>query len=346
MEASFSDWDAGPGSRQSNLQDFVLLPGLVPNLQHLVLIAPTCCLVAEQHLGCLQKLTALQQLDLVIASNGKWQHNTLECLQHLPNLESLMLKVTSMGHKPFLLPPSFGTLTSLTCLALWRAPCEGDSIYSTSNIANSVSKLTRLVDLSFGNVIDEFPVALARLTELIHFRLEGCIDFGWLSLSEHLDNDPSSKQHVEEVDVAMLTPAANWLRTCEALACLPNLTDISFDDVDLSLVSTDQWAFSNTVTCLSFSGCDMSSLPAALFSVTSLQDLTLAWNCFPLPAGPYLEHLTRLDFCGGPMLKLSQALREATSLCELTLLQSDFGVHGNALKAVLPKGCMCDILYD
>lgn len=347
LAACFSEWHlhqpAGSCGTHDNQQALALLPEHLPNLRTLTLIAPSCCLVAEQSLGCLQTLTALQRLDLVIVSDGTWHHTTLEWLQHLPELVSIDLDVRGMGHRPLLLPPSLETLTELTLLALKRASPEDDYHYSTNNIAETVSKLTGLVHLSFTNVIDQFPADLSGLTNLESFTLEGIDEVQWPSLANCAVSSQGCNQDTEG---AMVTPAADWLRTCQALACLPRLSEICFDEVDLS-DSYDHWALSNRLTSLSLVGCELSFLPGALVSLTALRELILAWNSFSeLPTGPYLARLTELDLTGVPLLDFPKALCKALSLHVLGVPKMDMNAYGSALKAILPQACKLNDFND
>lgn len=329
-----------------------MLPGLVPNLQRLILTAPPSCLVAEQNLGCLQQLTELRLLHLVIASDGTWQRDTLECLQHLQQLLSLKVDVRGLRNRPLLLPPSLGTLTRLKCLVLRRGPSAHDCLYNTTNIVEAVSSLTCLANLTFTNVIDEFPAALSGLTNLRSVMLEGTQEEDWPSLS---DDDASSasprgytQEAVGDIEVTMVTPA-NWLRTCQTLACLPYLSDICFNDVDLSNISETHWVFSSHLTCLALCDCELTCMPVALVSLTSLRELNIAWNpLLGLPAGPYLERLTRLDLCGPPcsLHELPQALCKSSMLHELDITTSGIAAYNSALKAVLPPECNLDISSD
>lgn len=340
LAASFSEWHthrpAGHCPRHVSHQGLASLPEHVPNLQTLILIASPCCLVAEHDLKCLQILTALRQLDLLIASNGTWQHDTLEWLQHLQRLEALDIDVRGMGQRPLLLPPSFGTLTRLTYVALRRGPSKDDPRYNTTNIAESVSKLTCLEILNFANVIDQFPTALAGPTKLQTVRLEGTDPEDWPSLSNYFNCEPNEKDDIG----ALVLPTPNWLSTCQALAALPYLATVSFDDVDLADIRQDQWAFSNHLTSLSLVGCHLESLPAALVSLTSLQYLVLAYNPLDiLPAGPYLANLTELNLCDTLVHELPKALCKASSLCKVWVPSSGLDTYGDTLKAILPPEC-------
>ena len=300
--------------------------------------------MAEQNLGVLGELKGLQHLHLVIASNGNWQQDTLDWLQPLSMLSELDLSVRGMGHRPLLLPASFGALRGLAVLDLTRESSGGDFSYSTSNISEVVSKLISLRRLSLKGIVDQFPGALSNLTNLEFCALEGADDGEWPRLG---DESAPLLDYPGEQYVTMIMPAPHWLLTCQALACLPHLTDISLDTVDLSRVSKDDWAFSTHLQSLSLAECGMDYLPTALLALTSLLDLSIAYNpVTELPAGPYLKHLTSLDLCGISFPEVPQALCKASSLQILEFLESGMAECGSLLEAMLPQGCRLELLDD
>ena len=230
-------------------------------------------------------------------------------------LSELDISVRGMGHRPLLLPASFRALRRLAVLDLTRESSGEAFSYSTLNISEVVSKLKFLRRLSLNGIIDHFPATLSKLANLQFVALEGSDKGKWPRLG---DESALLFGRPGELFVTLIIPAPhwfNWLLTCQALACLPHLTDISLDAVDLYQVSKDDWAFSTHLQSLPLAECGMDYLPTALLALTSLVDLSLAYNPLTeLPVGPYLKHLISLDLWDISFPEVPQALCKASSL--------------------------------
>ena len=273
------------------------LPALMPNLRHLNLTCERSFMVAEQDLSSLQILTHLQTLRLNMASNGRWDYETMSPLQHLTALKRLDSWVK--GLSTMFLAPELGKLTRLTSLSL-RQPWsyKSASTYDSHRAGTVIGCLTSLQELTLQCLVDRIPPAFSGLQHLLRLTLSG-VGEAWPAFS--VQPSFSSCQNLKYIMLFNFAAVAGagWSEAWSALSALPALTDVSLERVDLNALQGNEWAFGNKLTFLRMVHSGLRKFPEALVSLTSLQNLSFdrtdLGNMSELPAGPYLEQLTSLE---------------------------------------------------
>ena len=341
------DQPAGPRSWYHYQHGVNVLPALVPNLQHLTLVCEEHFMVAEQDLVGLQILTRLQTLHLIIASNGNWDLDTLSPLQHLTALEQLDMNIRGLETRPMLLAPEISRLTLLTALSLHRQ-CSGEEevMYNSCNAGNVIGNLTRLQNLSATCLLDTIPDAFSRLQKLQTLSMGGADD-DWSDFSAQ----PSIRSCKELTSLSLqnfiIAAGATWLNACCGLSCLPSLSHISLDHIDLEAVASNEWAFGTSLRSLSFEAGCLQGFPEALLSLTTLQCLDLYQvdleDLSEFPTGPYLEHITSLDLCETKLPAFPEALVQASKLQKIEFFDDEPWLDIDRLRSILPQSCKLDI---
>lgn len=322
---------------------FNVLPRFLPNLTHLELSSSAGFMMAKHDLFSIQTLIRLQTLDLTVESNGSWHLQTLDPLHSLTALRSLRLLVEGLESTPMLLTAALSGLSLLTSLVLQSdGPRRQDSLctYDTQTAGTVISSLVLLQQVVLAGVVDSIPDAFSSLQHLEHLGVGGDKE-AWPDFvvpnsfrscckltSLHLDSFAVSPERID------------WLAGCSVLAGLPALSSIYIDAVNLEDIPADSWAFSNNLTYLYISFSGLQEVLKALVSLTRIQELDLRYNkLVDLPAGPYLEQLTKLHLTECNFHAVPVALARATSLKELYCRDNLPWFDADRLKALLPQHC-------
>ena len=321
------------------------LPALMPNLRHLSLTCEKNLMVAEQDLSSLQILTHLQTLRLNMASNGRWDYETMSPLQHLTALKRLDSWVK--GLSTMFLAPGLGKLTLLTSLSL-RQPWsfKSASTYDSERAGDVLGHLTSLQELTLQCLVDRIPPAFSHLQHLRTLTVSG-VGEAWPAFS--VQPSFSACRNLKYLRLFNFTAVAGagWSEAWSALSALPALSDISLERVDLEALQGNGWAFGNILTLLSIVYCDLVEFPEALVSLTSLQSLSFdrtdLGNLSELPAGPYLEQLTSLDLSNTALASFPAALSQASKLKRLIAFEDPSWLGLDELEAILPDRCVLEV---
>lgn len=124
------------------------------------------------------------------------------------------------------------------------------------------------------------------------------------------------------------------------MQALPTLRSVDIWEVNLSQLEEGDWVFSQGLTYIALSACELHSLPQALIQLTTRSVIRLAYNSeVTLVEGPYLRTLTEPVLDGNTLGGSCNLLRQATSL-KLLKISRRSGWDLSEVQRLLPSGCV------